>query len=199
MNLGAGGVCPQSHPFATMQMTYEYYFPVDRYPFDPTRRNNWVLSFGDLSGYGMHADFTNGWNVTLLQQAIDECADRYSIGIENCPPFAPWQGQQVPPCMATGLYPNEDVGLNNHSLKALPGCNPLWNDNSTKPTCTNWQDPPINMRHGPDLSEWNYVGCPMSATPSGLILWDVQITGWVNMTVDLCLQQCAGYKYAMTT
>lgn len=59
-NLGAGGVCPASHPKATMQLTYEWYYPVNLFPFDPTRDDQWVLSFGDTSGFGMHSDFTNG-------------------------------------------------------------------------------------------------------------------------------------------
>lgn len=102
--------------------------------------------------------------------------------------------------MASGLYPNEEVGLNNVTLDALPGCNPLWTEDSTKPTCSPPVPvPPIDLRYGPDLSEWNYVGCPMSATPDGLILWDVQAKSWPNMTVDICLDLCAGYKYAMTT
>ena len=43
-----------------MELTYEWYYPVQDYPFDPKRDDNWVLSFGDNSGFGMHGDFTNG-------------------------------------------------------------------------------------------------------------------------------------------
>ena len=54
------GVCPESHPRAFMQLNFEWYYPVQDFPFDPTRDDNWVLSFGDNSGFGMHGDFTNG-------------------------------------------------------------------------------------------------------------------------------------------
>lgn len=32
-----------------------------------------VLSMGDPTGYGLHGDFSNGWDRTVLQKAIDTC------------------------------------------------------------------------------------------------------------------------------
>jgi len=109
------------------------------FPFDPTRTDNWVLSFvsvpstlnvtyaahtfqGDTSGFGLHADFANGWNVTLLQQAInDPTCNSAEAGIEKCEAFSRWNVSTIPPCMPSGMYPNEPVGLDNRPLTALPG------------------------------------------------------------------------------
>lgn len=51
------GVCPQSHPYAFMQLSLEWSWPVQNFPFDPKREDNWVFSFGDTSGFGFHGDF----------------------------------------------------------------------------------------------------------------------------------------------
>lgn len=183
-----------------MHLVYEWYYPVGDFPFDPQRQNNWVLANGDTSGYGMHGDFSNGWNIDLLTSAIEQC-NTFSFSIENCPPFAQWNNTQIPPCMPSGTYPDEKVGLNNQSLTALPGCNPLWTDNSTKPTCDSTIVSAINLNLGPDLSEWNYLACPVGNTGQGPMLTNFSIKGYQNMTVNYCLDTCAehGYKYAGLT
>jgi len=184
-----------------MQLVFEWYFPVNDHPFDATREDNWVLSFGDTSGFGMHGDFANGWDTTLLQEAIDQCnVDEF--GIEHCPAFSKWNNTQVPPCMPSGLYPNENVGLDKQNLTALPGCNPIWSDNSTKPMCTTTlSTPAIDVRWGPDLSSWNYVSCPFTYNDNGEMLTAHTHQNFANMTTDLCLDECksGGYKYAMMT
>ena len=47
------GVCPQSHQQALMALVFEYYWPVQNFPMDPTREDNWVLSFVSLSYYDL--------------------------------------------------------------------------------------------------------------------------------------------------
>jgi len=42
-------ICPSSHPLALMALVLEYYWPVQNFPMDPTREDNWVLSFVSLS------------------------------------------------------------------------------------------------------------------------------------------------------
>jgi len=113
-------VCPQSHPQALLGLVFEYYWDVASKPMDPTREDNWVLSFGDTSGFGLHGDFTNGWSESVLQEAIDTC-DQNSFGIENCPAFTEWNKTQIPPCAPNGLFPNENVGMDGQPLSALPG------------------------------------------------------------------------------
>lgn len=99
--------------------------------------------------------------------------------------------------MPSGLYPSEPVGLDGQSLSALPGCNPLWTDNSTKPTCAEpVPTPSMDLQWGPELSQWNYLSCPFAYT-DGPILTAHQHLLWTDMTVDSCLAECSGYEYAM--
>lgn len=42
-----------------------------------------VLAMGDASGYGYHGDFFNGWDRSVLQEAIDTCTSDSGI-IEYC-------------------------------------------------------------------------------------------------------------------
>jgi len=180
-----------------MALIYEYYwYTADSY--DPTRDDNWVLSFGDTSGYGLHADFLSGWDEKFLQSVIDGCKSTNSFGIENCTVLRPWNatGNFTAPAMPIGYLPNEDIGLG-APISALPGCNKIWSDNSSKPTCDVNVDPPINLRVGPDLSEWNYFGCPFQYNSNGNILTAHYFES-KDMTVDTCLNECSskGYEYA---
>ena len=138
------------------------------------------------------------WNITLLKEAIDQC-DTDEFAIENCPPFERWNNTMIPPCMPSGLYPNEAVGLDGDTLDALPGCNPIWKGNITKPTCPNPSPTPnIDLLLGPDLSRWNYVSCPFSYNSELQFMFTAKSRNdWENMTVDSCLTECSGYKYAM--
>ncbi|KAJ6258148.1 hypothetical protein Dda_7065 [Drechslerella dactyloides] len=43
----------------------------------------WVLANGDKTGYSLHADFINGWDVDTLQYAIDYC-DPGHKGLAQC-------------------------------------------------------------------------------------------------------------------
>lgn len=132
-----------------------------------------------------------------MEEAIAAC-DVDELGIEHCAPFASYQNLPIPPCMPSGLYPNEDVGIDGKILSALPGCNPIWSDNSTKPTCAEEAPvPKINRHPGPNLDSWNYVSCPFSYTDAGLILTAHKRTDWTDMTTNSCLAECKGYKYAM--
>lgn len=126
-----------------------------------------------------------------MAEAISQC-NTTEAGIENCPPFAAYNDTLVPSCMATGLWPNEPVGLNGVSLTLLPGCNPLWTDNSTKPTCEVTTAPAIDTMLGPDLSDWKYVSCTDYWQLEGPLLTNLTKTAWEGMTVDSCLAECKG-------
>ena len=45
-----------------------------------------LLSNGDTTGLGYHGDFLNGWEIDVLQEAIDSCKN-LSGRVEDCPPF----------------------------------------------------------------------------------------------------------------
>jgi Domain of unknown function (DUF1996) len=45
-----------------------------------------VLANGDLTGYGFHGDFMNGWDIPTLQSAVSSCTN-ISGNFQDCPPF----------------------------------------------------------------------------------------------------------------
>lgn len=133
----------------------------------------------------------------MLQDAIDNCQTN-DAGIDACPAFAPWHSNvyKNPGCTPIGDYPDEEVGTKG-PIKALPGCNPLWGDEPTKPTCT--QDgatPQLNRLLSPNVAGWNPLGCASEA--NGMALTAVSLKDQMNLTVSSCLATCkaGGYSYA---
>ncbi|EJT74004.1 hypothetical protein GGTG_07854 [Gaeumannomyces tritici R3-111a-1] len=77
------GTCPESHPKRLISLFYETIW--DTYAFKG-RDGQFVISNGDVSGFGYHGDFMTGWDVNFLQQAADQCTNP-SGRIEDCPLF----------------------------------------------------------------------------------------------------------------
>lgn len=83
----AYGTCPPSHPIHFVSLFYEVTFSTDK--FDDMwygDKQPFVWSMGDPTGYGLHGDFVNGWDVDHLQKAINECTNN-SGRVEDCPVF----------------------------------------------------------------------------------------------------------------
>jgi hypothetical protein len=104
-----------------------------------------ILSNGDTTGYSMHADFQNGWDVSVLQSVIDECNVNNSNGnMQDCAPLRPHIDEaardacQIDPDIR---MPDEDVGLfRDNNLPTLPGNNPIWLAGQSKPSNTTFVD-----------------------------------------------------------
>ncbi|KEY64233.1 hypothetical protein S7711_09915 [Stachybotrys chartarum IBT 7711] len=77
-----------------------------------------VLSNGDATGYGSHADFMAGWDEELLQHIIDTC-DAGSSGMDNCPGL--FYGTNEEDCTIPSQIDEQVDGV----LDALPGSNVL--------------------------------------------------------------------------
>ncbi|KAI0151717.1 WSC domain-containing protein [Xylariaceae sp. FL1272] len=75
-----GGVCPQSHPVAIMELFYEWNFDTTKY----TDRN-FIFASGDKSGYGFHGDFINGWtDQDRLSNAHKTCTGSGGVDAAGC-------------------------------------------------------------------------------------------------------------------
>ncbi|KAH8157371.1 hypothetical protein CIB48_g10876 [Xylaria polymorpha] len=112
-----GGVCPQSHPKAIIQLFFEFNYDTSKY----TDRN-FVFAQGDKTGYGFHGDFVNGWtDQQRLADAHRTCTGAGGVNAKTCSLNVGSDGSsghassQVPESPA----PAEQVGLNG-PLSALP-------------------------------------------------------------------------------
>ncbi|KAF2272932.1 uncharacterized protein EI97DRAFT_346919, partial [Westerdykella ornata] len=125
--------CPETHRAARFPtILAEFWY--DTSPFDghyTAEDNPWVLSNGDPTGLGFHADFLNGWVKGVLSKAM--AADGYCKCGCGC------AQQDIEQCFGTeNVNRNEDEEFVACSAKAseyppenqspvdkLPGCNPI--------------------------------------------------------------------------
>ncbi len=113
------GPCPADFPVHMISLFYEVLY--DTAPLNDQWNGNqhpFVFSNGDATGYGFHGDFLNGWDVDVLQKAVDTCNDAGGV-VENCPVFTQFTAAQCGQCKIPPTV-NERVSGN---LASLPGCN----------------------------------------------------------------------------
>ena len=76
------GRCPSTHPHHLISTFYEVWFSVK--PFNTLNDGGrFVLSNGDPTGYGLHGDFMNGWDRSVLSRAVVTCTADSGV-IEDC-------------------------------------------------------------------------------------------------------------------
>lgn len=135
------GICPESHPIQYPSIFLENFYWISeemKAAWDPVGPN-FILSNGDTTGVTFHADFISGWDVDILQKAIETCDVGLDLG--KCEAFLPTLRKQ-PDCRYQGQIPDEDVG-HKEPLVNLPGCNPRWDWNmDKKPTDCPWYKKP---------------------------------------------------------
>ncbi|KAH7107425.1 WSC-domain-containing protein [Auriculariales sp. MPI-PUGE-AT-0066] len=119
------GACPDTHPVHLISIFYEVNWSSDQYNDDLWHEANgqkhpFVLSNGDATGYGFHGDFSNGWDVDILQKSVDECNNN-SGRVEDCPVLELRTDDEMNNCALVSRV-NEKI---DGALDALPGCNPI--------------------------------------------------------------------------
>jgi hypothetical protein len=75
-NDGGVGIqnCPVTHRAARFPTVFiEFWYDISSFDTQyDVHSSPWVISNGDPTGYGFHADFMNGWEKDVLEQAIQE-------------------------------------------------------------------------------------------------------------------------------
>ncbi|KAL4936958.1 hypothetical protein BDV06DRAFT_203905, partial [Aspergillus oleicola] len=193
------GPCPESHPVKIASIFIEVIWHTEKFadmwygdgqPF--------VWSNGDKTGYGLHGDFVNGWDVPTLQEALDTCDDPNGI-IENCAALELYDDEITEGCM---LEPSIDEAVSGW-LSALPGCNPIQpGPNDAKPV-SNCSAPTAidNPQHYyTDVTEtlsWKWLGCTRDNVNGERVL-DASSSSGDDMTVQKCINTCQkdGYTIA---
>ncbi|KAI0330773.1 WSC-domain-containing protein [Cubamyces sp. BRFM 1775] len=184
-----GGDCPASHPVHLISLFIEMEVQVQQ--FDWHGPGTWVFANGDTTGYGLHADFQNGWDVDLLQQAIDQCSGQ-SGDLLACPPLAAlYDPQAAAACVYEGVVADEPTGVSS-PVTDLPGCNPVYNSGQT---CPSKPTPALVSVQTPLPSGWTEVGCIAEGT-SGRALAALSTTA-PNMSKDVCASFCASHGYTL--
>ncbi|KAJ7185012.1 hypothetical protein C8R46DRAFT_883200 [Mycena filopes] len=121
------GSCPKGYVYM-MKLFFEVTWAVhsfsgrwnantDKWPF--------VFAHGDPTGFGWHGDFQNGWDTTVLQNAIDNCNnpnDDTGAGVTTACKFLNVKTADSSNQCKIKPVVNEVV---NGTMAKLPGCNPL--------------------------------------------------------------------------
>ncbi|EJF58368.1 WSC-domain-containing protein [Dichomitus squalens LYAD-421 SS1] len=188
-----GGDCPDSHPVHLVSLFYEMFVSVDQ--FDFWGNGTWVLANGDTTGYGHHGDFTNGWDVDLLQNAIDNCPNATG-NVMDCPPLAAAMDQaSADACVLETEIVDEDTGFET-PLSALPGCNPLWNGTGLRTECLSDAElPQLIPAQTPLPTNWSKIGCIAEGT-DGRALIGASTTS-PNLTRAACVAFCESKGFAL--
>ncbi|GAA94957.1 uncharacterized protein L969DRAFT_53138 [Mixia osmundae IAM 14324] len=219
------GTCPSTHPVRLPFLQFEQNWNHVDYPFSQALNPNQpiVLANGDATGYGMHGDFFNGWDVPKLQAALDTCDPNSTGQVGNCqkqvltlrPNFWSTTYQAAGVCQRSQSVNEQVMG----TLPALPGNNPITSGpanaaalaDPTPPSLftnlTSWNGlivpPGVEMPMGTpgtvmQSGNWSYVGCqPLQNATTAMYALQTAVSRSNNQTVEGCTSACAaqGLRY----
>lgn len=117
--------CPESHPVRLPLVFIEIVW--DTRPFnDPAYwpadgSQPFVMSNGDPTGYGQHADYVFGWEGDSLARAMDSCANNDGVPT-SCKVLTVQDTDAMNACKKAAQVPEITEG---QYLEKLPGCNHL--------------------------------------------------------------------------
>ncbi|KAL7003994.1 hypothetical protein EMMF5_006470 [Cystobasidiomycetes sp. EMM_F5] len=124
-NIGGGllgAQCPDGYPHRFFSILVEtFYIQSGSFPAGPAGEwgsngdlaPTYILANGDTTGYGLHADFANGWDQSVLSQVVKQCktTDFDKSAGDACPPLkASWDTAKAAACQLQSnvKIPDED-------------------------------------------------------------------------------------------
>ena len=197
------GACPASHPVHLISIFFETIYQTGNYDSMWGEALNttqpFVFAYGDPTGFGYHGDFINGWDVNVLQQAVDNCLDA-SGDMTVCPYFNFLPNAESAGCHIPS-YIDEDVLGQVNPLPKLPGCNPIQKGpgyaTNDYDLCVDQPIIELDTSYLTDMTSqgYKYVGC---ATDGSTRTLSGAYEANNNMTVEGCVEFCkaSGYTYA---
>ncbi|EIW54702.1 WSC-domain-containing protein [Trametes versicolor FP-101664 SS1] len=186
------GDCPDTHPVHLISLFYEMGVNVGQFDFHGV--GTWVLANGDTTGFGLHADFQNGWDIDLLQDAIDQCSGA-SGNVHDCAPLeAVFDQAAADACVFQGDLVAEDIGLTS-PIAALPGCNPVFGSGDSTSSCSGTPNPGLVPAQNPLPAGWTEVGCIAEGT-NGRALPALTMSS-SNLTRSSCASFCASHGFSL--
>ncbi|WVQ70514.1 hypothetical protein IAR50_000033 [Cryptococcus sp. DSM 104548] len=214
------GSCPWSHPVRLPAIQLEYTWYTSYHNPETALKGNLAWANGDTTGYGIHGDFVNGWDIDVLTTALHNdtsCRQGAATPMDECLTlYAHFDADAAAACTPEKGILTETV-LGNADLVTiprLPECNPIWGATGSKPTC----NPAVA---GLDVSKLkgtdgayvasadqrkDYIAPTTAGWHNIACLYDISsLTGGVSytdssMTQESCQSTCltAGYQYAAT-
>lgn len=195
------GICPPTHPVLLPHLFYEVFYSVTSFVGGDGK---FVFANGDMTGYGFHGDFINGWDIPTLTQAIGQCLLGNTNGVvEECPTFAASNNpnsKQICP-ERSPIYPCEPV---KGRISKLPGCiTPTGYGKAVTAadiTCPGGNVAACNTTSANRPMPWagdttySSLGCYTEAS-KGRALTGNSYTSSTNMTASTCKAFCYGYRY----
>ncbi|OLN81142.1 WSC domain-containing protein-like protein 6 [Colletotrichum chlorophyti] len=193
------GRCPLSHPKRFPTLFYEVIFNVNEF------KDRWyngkqpfVLSNGDPTGYGLHGDFINGWDVNVLQAALNTCKDNGG-SIEKCGVFQFFDDDTRRGCRVPVKVNEQTQG----ELSKLPGCNSVQSGpGNAQPEAgcgatTQISQPQWGYNDVTASLKFKYLGCARDPAGQSRTLPAAKLSG-DSMTVETCIKHCdsKGFRYA---
>ncbi|KAL7269705.1 hypothetical protein RUND412_007620 [Rhizina undulata] len=190
------GECPPNHTVRFISIFYEIFWDVDPWK-DEWHGNNqpFVLSNGDPTGYSLHGDFVNGWEVSVLQNAIDQCTNNSGV-IEQCPYFNFFPDRVTNDCFTPPRINEQTTGW----MSKLPGYNPIQPSPQRAVSQRNCNATTVigqPKTYSIDVYSkgWECFDCVQDQLDSRTLL---ERTSLDDMTVPKCIDYCVGkgFTYA---
>ncbi|KAF2470030.1 WSC-domain-containing protein [Lindgomyces ingoldianus] len=191
------GPCPPEFPKHMISIFFEVLYDTNKFVNEWNgNQHPFVFSNGDPTGYGFHGDFVNGWDVPVLQKAVDTCLDD-SGSVAKCGAVTMFTASECNACKLPTVVNEQVDGM----MDKLPGCNPVTTGPGRAAPVANCPTTPLSApsTNFVDLTtskKWEYTGC--GTDNIGSRTFTGKSTSSDDMTVEKCVDFCsgAGFSYA---